>query len=61
MAQPNSQEHPGSPTFGSHLNKKIKKINESREFGPVTWSLKALKHTEEVTHTTHTKYKLGWG
>ena len=35
MAQPNSQENAGSPNFGLHINKKIKKITESREFGPV--------------------------
>jgi hypothetical protein len=35
MAQPNSQENAGSPNFGLHINKKIKKITKSREFGPV--------------------------
>ena len=36
MAQPNSQENAGSPNFGLHINKKIKKTTKSREFGPVT-------------------------
>ena len=36
IAQPKSQENAGSPNFGLHINKKIKKITKSREFGPVT-------------------------
>ena len=53
MAQPNSQENAGSPNFGLHINKKIKKITKSREFGHVKESLKAL-NTQKKWHTPPT-------
>jgi hypothetical protein len=41
MAQPNSQENAGSPNFGLHINKKIKK------------SLKAESLVLLISHLKH--------